>query len=152
MWWPAAFWIEPPPWLVSDNPIDAFDATGGNWRSAPGPIMHFYRLAPELEGHEFVVRPASVIGRCRTSAWSPTQKKANGRHEEIAYFRSISDLLASARVRSDGLDGQVQETPGDLGFGSCVLGDGTNRAAFQRTLLVGQKASIAHLHQGCAGQ
>ena len=79
-------------------------------------------------------------------------EKANGRHEEIAYFRSISDLLASARVGSDGLDGQVQETPETWGLVAAVLGNGANRAAFQRTLLVGRRQGLPHLHQGCAGR
>ncbi len=77
-----------------EKPQDAFSVTGEKLAFGAGIFQHFYRLDNSLKGHEIVVASSNNKAVENVSKELPL-KEANGRPEEVSYFRSISDLIAN---------------------------------------------------------
>lgn len=115
------------------KPQDAFSTTGQKLAFGSNAFLHFYRLDASLKGHEIVVASSNNKAVENVSKELPL-KEANGRHEEISYFRSISDLIANPKragyfEADDEADTDPIETWGLI---SAALGKGSNRGAFQQ--------------------
>ncbi|WP_395515539.1 DEAD/DEAH box helicase [Pseudorhizobium flavum] len=116
-----------------DDPMDAFSTTGQKLAVGSGAFLHFYGVHASLRGHEIVVASSNNKAVENVSQELPL-KKANGRHEEISYFRSISDLIANpARAGYDDGEEAAAAPVETWGLAAAVLGNGRNRAAFQQT-------------------
>lgn len=116
-----------------DNPQDAFSTTGQKLAFGSNAFLHFYRLDASLKGHEIVVASSNNKAVENVSKELPL-KEANGRHEQMAYFRSISDLIANPKrgdysVAEDEVPTDPIETWGLI---AAALGNGRNRGAFQQ--------------------
>lgn len=116
-----------------DKPQDAFATTGQKLAFGSNAFLHFYRLDASLKGHEIVVASSNNKAVENVSRELPL-KDANGRHEQMAYFRSISDLIANPRragyVEAEGDD--ATEPVETWGLIAAALGNGRNRSAFQQ--------------------
>lgn len=115
------------------NPQDAFATTGEKLSFGSNAFLHFYRLNASLKGHEIVVASSNNKAVENVSKELPL-KEANGRHAEMAYFRSISDLIANPKragyfETEDDASAASVETWGLI---AAVLGNGRNRGAFQQ--------------------
>lgn len=115
------------------NPQDAFSTTGEKLAFGSNAFLHFYRIDALLKGHEIVVASSNNKAVENVSKELPL-KEANGRNGEMAYFRSISDLIANSK-RAGYLEAEEEanaapvETWGPI---AAVLGNGRNRGAFQQ--------------------
>lgn len=116
------------------DPMEAFSTTGQKLSVGSGAFLHFYAVHPSLRGHEIVVASSNNKAVENVSQELPL-KAANGRHEEISYFRSISDLIANpARAGYDDGEDTTPSVPVETwGLAAAVLGNGRNRGAFQQT-------------------
>ena len=116
-----------------DRPQDAFSTTGEKLAFGSNAFLHFYRLDASLKGHEIVVASSNNKAVENVSKELPL-KEANGRHEHMAYFRSISDLIANPK-RADYFEAE-EDTASDpietWGLIAAALGKGSNRGAFQQ--------------------
>ena len=116
-----------------NKPQDAFSTTGEKLAFGSNAFLHFYRLHASLKGHEIVVASSNNKAVENVSKELPL-KEANGRHEQIAYFRSISDLIANPK-RAGYFEAEG-DTPSDSietwGLIAAALGKGSNRGAFQQ--------------------
>lgn len=115
------------------DPQDAFSTTGEKQAFGSNSFLHFYRLHDSLKGHEIVVASSNNRAVENVSKELPL-KEANGRHDEMAYFRSISDLIANSRQAGDPeADGDGNVEPVETwGLIAAALGNAKNRAAFQQ--------------------
>ncbi|KHJ53113.1 DNA helicase [Aureimonas altamirensis] len=114
-----------------DKPQDAFSTTGEKLAFGSNAFLHFYRLDASLKGHEIVVASSNNKAVENVSKELPL-KEANGRHEQIAYFRSISDLIANPK-RAGYFEADDDTDPIETwGLIAAALGKGSNRAAFQQ--------------------
>jgi len=116
-----------------DKPQDAFSTTGEKLAFGSNAFLHFYRLDASLKGHEIVVASSNNKAVENVSKELPL-KEANGRHERMAYFRSISDLIAHPE-RADYFEAEddAPSAPTETwGLIAAVLGNGRNRGAFQQ--------------------
>lgn len=115
------------------NPQEAFSTTGEKLAFGSNAFLHFYRLDESLKGHEIVVASSNNKAVENVSKELPL-KEANGRNGEMAYFRSISDLIANPKragyfdVEEDSSTPQTET----WGLVAAVLGNGRNRGAFQQ--------------------
>ncbi len=116
-----------------DKPQDAFSTTGEKLAFGSNAFLHFYRLHASLKGHEIVVASSNNKAVENVSKELPL-KEANGRHEQIAYFRSISDLIANPkRAGSFEAEGAPLSDPIETwGLIAAALGKSSNRGAFQQ--------------------
>lgn len=116
-----------------NDPMEAFSTTGQKLSVGSGAFLHFYAVDPSLRGHEIVVASSNNKAVENVSQELPL-RTANGRHEEISYFRSISDLVANpARAGYDDGDIGASNPTETWGLAAAVLGNGRNRGAFQQT-------------------
>jgi len=116
-----------------DKPQDAFSTTGEKLAFGANAFLHFYRLNASLKGHEIVVASSNNKAVENVSRELPL-KEANGRHEQIAYFRSISDLIANPE-QTDTPETEDETAAGPIetwGLIAAVLGNSRNRGAFQQ--------------------
>ncbi len=116
-----------------DRPQDAFSTTGEKLAFGSNAFLHFYRLDASLKGHEIVVASSNNKAVENVSKELPL-KEANGRHEQIAYFRSISDLIANPKRAGyfEADDDTASDPIETWGLISAALGKGSNRSAFQQ--------------------
>lgn len=116
-----------------ENPQDAFSTTGEKLAFGSNSFLHFYRLHDSLKGHEIVIASSNNRAVENVSKELPL-KEANGRHDEMAYFRTISDLIANSRQTGDHeADGDENVEPVETwGLIAAALGNAKNRAAFQQ--------------------
>ena len=116
-----------------NKPQDAFSTTGEKLAFGSNAFLHFYRLHASLKGHEIVVASSNNKAVENVSKELPL-KEANGRHEQIAYFRSISDLIANPkRAGYFEAEGDVLSDPIETwGLIAAALGKSSNRGAFQQ--------------------
>jgi len=116
-----------------NKPQDAFSTTGEKLAFGSNAFLHFYKLHESLRGHEIVVASSNNKAVENVSKELPL-KEANGRHEQIAYFRSISDLIANPK-RAGYFEAE-SDTPSDpietWGLIAAALGKSSNRGAFQQ--------------------
>lgn len=116
-----------------NKPQDAFSTTGEKLAFGSNAFLHFYKLHASLKGHEIVVASSNNKAVENVSKELPL-KEANGRHEQIAYFRSISDLIANPK-RAGYFEAEG-DTPSDpietWGLIAAALGKSSNRGAFQQ--------------------
>ena len=116
-----------------NKPQDAFSTTGEKLAFGSNAFLHFYKLHASLRGHEIVVASSNNKAVENVSKELPL-KEANGRHEQIAYFRSISDLIANPK-RAGYFEAEG-DTPSDpietWGLIAAALGKSSNRGAFQQ--------------------
>ncbi|MBW1253710.1 DEAD/DEAH box helicase [Pantoea allii] len=116
-----------------NKPQDAFSTTGEKLAFGSNAFLHFYKLHASLKGHEIVVASSNNKAVENVSKELPL-KEANGRHEHIAYFRSISDLIANPK-RAGYFEAEG-DTPSDpietWGLIAAALGKSSNRGAFQQ--------------------
>lgn len=117
-----------------NKPQDAFATTGQKLAFGQNAFLHFYRLDASLNGHEIVVASSNNKAVENVSKELPL-KEANGRHEQIAYFRSISDLIANPRHAGyfDAEEGDATGPVETWGLIAAALGNGRNRGAFQQS-------------------
>lgn len=116
-----------------DKPQDAFSTTGEKLAFGSNAFLHFYRLDASLKGHEIVVASSNNKAVENVSKELPL-REANGRSEEMSYFRSISDLIANPK-RVDYFEGDkdtVTDSVETWGLIAAALGNGRNRGAFQQ--------------------
>ena len=121
-----------------NKPQDAFCTTGEKLAFGSNAFLHFYKLHASLKGHEIVVASSNNKAVENVSKELPL-KEANGRHEQIAYFRSISDLIANPK-RAGYFEAEA-EAEGDIpsdpvetwGLIAAALGKSSNRGAFQQS-------------------
>ncbi|MBH2716279.1 DNA helicase [Serratia marcescens] len=117
-----------------NKPQDAFPTTGEKLAFGSNAFLHFYKLHASLRGHEIVVASSNNKAVENVSKELPL-KEANGRHEQIAYFRSISDLIANPK-RAGYFEAEG-DTPSDpietWGLIAAALGKSSNRGAFQQS-------------------
>lgn len=116
-----------------DRPQDAFSTTGHKLAFGSNAFLHFYRLDASLKGHEIVVASSNNKAVENVSKELPL-KEANGRHEQMAYFRSISDLIANPKRAGyfEAEDDTVSDPIETWGLIAAALGKGSNRGAFQQ--------------------
>ncbi|WP_161130192.1 AAA domain-containing protein [Dickeya fangzhongdai] len=116
-----------------NKPQDAFSTTGEKLAFGSNAFLHFYRLHASLKGHEIVVASSNNKAVENVSKELPL-KEANGRHEQIAYFRSISDLIANPkRAGYFEAEGDTLSDPIETwGLIAAALGKSSNRGAFQQ--------------------
>ncbi|KAB2727991.1 DNA helicase [Brucella anthropi] len=116
-----------------DRPQDAFSTTGEKLAFGSNAFLHFYRLDASLKGHEIVVASSNNKAVENVSKELPL-KEANGRHEQIAYFRSISDLIANPKRAGyfEADDDTASDPIETWGLISAALGKGSNRGGFQQ--------------------
>lgn len=116
-----------------NKPQDAFSKTGEKLAFGSNAFLHFYKLHASLKGHEIVVASSNNKAVENVSKELPL-KEANGRHEQIAYFRSISDLIANPkRVGYFEAEGNIPSDPVETwGLIAAALGKSSNRGAFQQ--------------------
>lgn len=116
-----------------EKPQEAFSTTGQKMAFGSGIFLHFYKLDPSLKGHEIIIASSNNKAVENVSKELPL-KEANGRHQEMAYFRSISDLIANPKragyfeADDDNGSGLVET----WGLIAAALGNGRNRGAFQQ--------------------
>lgn len=116
-----------------DNPQDAFATTGQKLAFGSNAFLHFYRIDASLKGHEIVVASSNNKAVENVSKELPL-KEANGRHEQMAYFRSVSNLIANPK-RAGYVEAEVDDTTDPVetwGLIAAALGNGRNRGAFQQ--------------------
>lgn len=116
-----------------ENPQDAFSTTGEKLAFGSNSFLQFYRLHDSLKGHEIVVASSNNKAVENVSKELPL-KEANGRHDEMAYFRTLSDLIANSRqvdASEAGTDGNADPVE-TWGLVAAVLGNAKNRGAFQQ--------------------
>ncbi|EMM7217703.1 DEAD/DEAH box helicase [Enterobacter bugandensis] len=118
-----------------NKPQDAFSTTGEKLAFGSNAFLHFYKLHASLKGHEIVVASSNNKAVENVSKELPL-KEANGRHEQIAYFRSISDLIANPK-RAGYFEAEAEgDIPSDTvetwGLIAAALGKSSNRGAFQQ--------------------
>lgn len=119
--------------VAFDKPQDAFSTTGQKLAFGSNAFLHFYRLDNSLKGHEIVVASSNNKAVENVSKELPL-REANGRHERMAYFRSISDLIANPR-RAGYFEADEDEATDPVetwGLIAAALGNGRNRGAFQQ--------------------
>lgn len=116
-----------------DNPLNAFSTTGQKLAFGSNVFLHFYRLDSVLKGHEIVIASSNNKAVENVSKELPL-KEANGRHEQMAYFRSVSDLIANAgHTGHDRTPGEAAAASVETwGLIAAALGNGSNRATFQQ--------------------
>ncbi|MBN5224315.1 AAA domain-containing protein [Serratia marcescens] len=116
-----------------NKPQDAFSTTGEKLAFGSNAFLHFYKLHASLKGHEIVVASSNNKAVENVSKELPL-KEANGRHEQIAYFRSISDLIANPkRAGYFEAEGDPPSDPIETwGLIAAALGKSSNRGAFQQ--------------------
>ncbi|WP_210484008.1 DEAD/DEAH box helicase [Pantoea ananatis] len=117
-----------------NKPQDAFSTTGEKLAFGSNAFLHFYKLHASLKGHEIVVASSNNKAVENVSKELPL-KEANGRHEQIAYFRSISDLIANPkRAGYFEAEGDIPSDPVETwGLIAAALGKSSNRGAFQQS-------------------
>lgn len=116
-----------------NKPQDAFSSTGEKLAFGPNAFLHFYRLDASLKGHEIVVASSNNKAVENVSKELPL-REANGRHAQMSYFRSISDLIANPkRAGYFEADGDDATDPVETwGLIAAALGNSRNRSAFQQ--------------------
>ena len=118
-----------------NKPQDAFSTTGEKLAFGSNAFLHFYKLHASLKGHEIVVASSNNKAVENVSKELPL-KEANGRHEQIAYFRSISDLIANPKrvgYFEAEAEGDIPSDPVETwGLIAAALGKSSNRGAFQQ--------------------
>ncbi|HBR4820185.1 TPA: DNA helicase [Klebsiella pneumoniae] len=120
-----------------NKPQDAFSTTGEKLAFGSNAFLHFYKLHASLKGHEIVVASSNNKAVENVSKELPL-KEANGRHEQIAYFRSISDLIANPKrvgyfEAEAEAEGDIPSDPVETwGLIAAALGKSSNRGAFQQ--------------------
>jgi len=115
------------------HPQEAFSTTGEKLAFGSNAFLHFYRLDASLKGHEIVVASSNNKAVENVSKELPL-KEANGRNAEMAYFRSVSDLIANPK-RAGYFDAEDEASAASVdtwGLIAAVLGNGRNRGAFQQ--------------------
>lgn len=115
------------------NPQDAFSTTGEKLAFGSNAFLHFYQVDASLKGHEIVVASSNNKAVENVSKELPL-KEANGRNGEMAYFRSISDLIANPK-RAGYFEAEEEANAAPVetwGLIAAVLGNGRNRGAFQQ--------------------
>ncbi|MDX4944590.1 DEAD/DEAH box helicase [Providencia manganoxydans] len=117
--------------VAFNKPQDAFSTTGEKQAFGSNAFLHFYRLHESLKGHEIVVASSNNKAVENVSKELPL-KEANGRHEQIAYFRSISDLIANPkRIGSFEPEEATLSDPIETwGLIAATLGNSSNRGTF----------------------
>ncbi|WP_430436944.1 AAA domain-containing protein [Oceanibaculum nanhaiense] len=115
------------------SPQEAFSTTGEKLAFGSNAFLHFYRIDASLKGHEIVVASSNNKAVENVSKELPL-KEANGRNAEMAYFRSVSDLIANPKragyfeVENDVNTASIET----WGLIAAVLGNARNRGAFQQ--------------------
>lgn len=116
-----------------DKSQDAFSSTGQKLAFGSNVFLHFYQLDASLKGHEIVVASSNNKAVENVSKELPL-KEANGRHEQMSYFRSISDLIANPKRAGyfEANDDTATAPIETWGLIAAALGNGRNRGAFQQ--------------------
>lgn len=116
-----------------DKPQDAFSTTGQKLAFGSNAFLHFYRLDASLKGHEIVVASSNNKAVENVSKELPL-KESNGRHEQMSYFRSISDLIANPKCAGyfDADNDTATDPIETWGLIAAALGNGRNRGEFQQ--------------------
>lgn len=119
--------------VAFNKPQDAFSTTGEKQAFGSNAFLHFYRLHESLKGHEIVVASSNNKAVENVSKELPL-KEANGRHEQIAYFRSISDLIANPKRTGsfEPEDATLSDPIETWGLIAATLGNSSNRGNFQQ--------------------
>lgn len=115
------------------NPADAFKPSGVKVTAGENAFFHLYTLDPTLKGHEILVASSNNKAVENVSKELPAAKAVGRTQAELGYFKSVSDLLHGPR--SDGAedeDGAPPEPVETWGLIAAVLGNRSNRAAFQQ--------------------
>ncbi|MBK1664315.1 helicase [Rhodospirillum rubrum] len=119
-----------------DDPETAFTPTGEKVAMGERAFFNLFSLAPTLKGHEILVASSNNKAVENVSRELPAAKAVGRSFEELSYFRSISDLvhgpLEALGADEEGKPGAAESVE-TWGLIAAVLGNGKNRAAFQKT-------------------
>ena len=110
-----------------DDPLAAFTTTGQKISAGGNAFLHLYRLHDTLKGHEVLVASSNNKAVENVSRELPVAKAIG---TDLRYFRTVSDRLLCKKEDNGSL------TPGEPTWGliAAVLGNATNRSAFQDAL------------------
>lgn len=110
-----------------DDPLAAFSTTGQKVAAGSSAFLHLYRLHDTLKGHEVLVASSNNKAVENVSKELPVAKAIR---TDLRYFRTVSDRLLCKKENNGSL------TPGEPTWGliAAVLGNATNRSAFQDAL------------------
>lgn len=119
-----------------DDPNMAFTKTGKNKFVGKG-FFHLYTLSENLKGHEIVVASNNNKAVENISMELPALKAIDSSYaEKINYFKSISDKLFNSRKSlfdNPETSDETSEKIETWGLIAAVLGNSTNKSAFQKT-------------------
>src|SRR3546814_112759 len=129
-----------PAMIAFDDPEKAFTPSGEKMSAEPSAFFQLYRLDERLKGHEILVASSNNKAVENVSKELPAAKAVGRPTNELAYFKSISDLVHGSRKnRSDEDDiddGEEDVTPDPVetwGLIAAVLGNAKNRFAFHQS-------------------
>lgn len=116
-----------------DDPESAFSPSGEKVKAGDKAFFHLYKLAPSLKGHEVLVASSNNKAVENISRELPGVKTVGRSLDELAYFKSVSDLVHGPQ------DNVAQDDPDEIkpietwGLIAAVLGNSKNRFAFQQS-------------------
>jgi hypothetical protein len=98
-------------------------------------FFHLYALDPALKGHEILVASSNNEAVENISRALPAANAIGQRTDEVAYFKSVSDVVFGPRETAyTGGDDEIAPDPVETwGLIAAVLGNARNRAAFQQS-------------------
>jgi len=117
-----------------DDPEKAFTPSGQKISAGEMAFFHLYALDSRLKGHEILVASSNNKAVENVSKELPAIKAIGRTTDELAYFKSVSDLVHGPREAADDEDDQFTAEPVETwGLIAAVLGNAKNRAAFQQS-------------------
>jgi hypothetical protein len=118
-----------------EDPEKAFTPSGQRMAAGANAFFHLYELSPALKGHEILVASSNNKAVENISRELPAVSAIGRGTGEVAYFKSVSDLVFGPRGNgyADG-DNEISPDPVETwGLIAAVLGNAKNRAAFQQS-------------------
>jgi hypothetical protein len=113
--------------VAFEDPQTAFVASGQKISAGGNAFLHLYRIDDTLKGHEVLVASSNNKAVENVSKELPA---ASAVGNDIRYFKSVSDRLLSKKEA----DGSLSPGEDTWGLIAAVLGNATNRSAFQQAV------------------
>jgi hypothetical protein len=118
-----------------EEPEKAFTPSGQRMAAGGNAFFHLYALSPALKGHEILVASSNNKAVENISRELPAASAIGRGTDEVAYFKSVSDLVFGPRGNGHS-DGNNEISPDPIetwGLIAAVLGNAKNRATFQQS-------------------
>jgi hypothetical protein len=118
-----------------EDPEKAFTSSGQRIAAGGNAFFHLYALSPALKGHEILVASSNNKAVENISRELPAASAIGRGTDEVAYFKSVSDLVFSPRGNGHSdEDNEISADPVETwGLIAAVLGNAKNRTAFQQS-------------------